>query len=51
MHSLNKRINFMQIPSIVEQTMENATPCVNPDITNLLETDKESRRLAEELIK
>jgi 1-deoxy-D-xylulose-5-phosphate reductoisomerase len=48
---LNKRINFMQIPSIVEQTMENATPCVNPDITNLLETDKESRRLAEELIK
>jgi 1-deoxy-D-xylulose-5-phosphate reductoisomerase len=48
---LNKRINFMQIPCIVEQTMENATPCVNPDITNLLETDKESRRLAEELIK
>lgn len=48
---LNKQIKFMQIPQIVEKTMDEATSCVNPDITNLLETDKESRQLAEQLIK
>jgi 1-deoxy-D-xylulose-5-phosphate reductoisomerase len=48
---LKEKIRFMQIPAIVEQTMESATPCVNPSIKDLLETDIESRKIAEELIK
>lgn len=48
---LNEQIRFMQISKIVEQTMEMATPCVNPNIDNLIETDKEARQIAQELIK
>ncbi|PLX25019.1 MAG: 1-deoxy-D-xylulose-5-phosphate reductoisomerase [Salinivirgaceae bacterium] len=48
---LKEKIRFMQIPKIVEETMESATPCVNPSINDLLETDIESRKIAEELIK
>lgn len=48
---LDKQIGFMQIPKVVEQTMEDATACVNPDINNLIQSDNEARQLAGEMIK
>lgn len=47
---LANQIGFMQIAKIVEQTMEKVTPCVNPNINDLVSSDNEARVKAKELI-
>ena len=47
---LNNEIGFMEIARVVEQTMEAATPCVNPDLDDLVQTDNEAREKAKEFI-
>lgn len=47
---LNNKIAFMQIPQIVEKAMDTVDACVNPQIKDLIETDRETRKTATQLI-
>ncbi len=47
---LKHRIGFMEIPGIIESTLEKARFNENPDLDDLIESDREARELAEKLI-
>jgi 1-deoxy-D-xylulose-5-phosphate reductoisomerase len=46
---LNKRIGFLQIADIIEKTMGKISSVKKPSLDDLMATDKESRRVAEEM--
>jgi 1-deoxy-D-xylulose-5-phosphate reductoisomerase len=48
---LNDKISFLQMPEIIEQTMEKATFLKNPDLDDYIQTDKETRILTAAKIK
>ena len=48
---LKERIGFLDIQSVIEQSMERATFVEHPTLDEYLETDKETRALASALIK
>lgn len=47
---LNSRINFMQIPEVIETCLSKISNIPNPSYNNFVETDSETRRLALEEI-
>ncbi len=48
---LRRQIGFDRIPAIIEQCLEKIVPIAKVDLESLIETDKESRALAKEIIK
>jgi len=48
---LQRRIGFMDIPAIVEETIEKASFLLKPDLEEYILSDMEARRLAQTLIK
>ncbi len=48
---LQGRTGFRNMPEIIEQTMERVAYLTHPDLEELLETDREARRVAQALIK
>lgn len=48
---LNDKISFLQMPEIIEQTMEKATFIKNPKLDDYIQTDKETRIFTSALIK
>ena len=48
---LNKKINFLQIPEIIEQTILQTDYIKNPDLNDYISSDKKARKIAELLIK
>lgn len=48
---LKEKVQFLQIPDIIEKTMEKATYVSKPDIDTLIEIDKESRFIATQIVK
>jgi len=48
---LNDKISFLQMPEIIEQTMEKATFLKNPDLDDYIQTDKETRIMTSARIK
>lgn len=48
---LNDKISFLQMPEIIEQTMEKATYLKNPNLDDYIQTDKEVRILTSGLVK
>ena len=48
---LNEAIGFFQMSDIIEQTMQKIAFILHPSIDDYIETDKETRRLASELVK
>lgn len=48
---LNEKISFLQMPEIIEQTMEKATFIKNPNLDDYVQTDKETRIFTAALIK
>lgn len=46
---LNKRIGFLQIADIIEKTMNKVSAIKKPSLDDLMATDKEARRVAEEI--
>ncbi len=48
---LRRQIGFDRIPVIIEQCLEKIVPIAKVDLESLIETDKESRALAKEIIK
>jgi 1-deoxy-D-xylulose-5-phosphate reductoisomerase len=47
---IDGKLKFTQIAAIVEKTMETTDFCVNPRLGELIETDREARTIAHELI-
>ena len=47
---LHEEISFADIPAVVEQCMEKATFLPHPGLAEYIETDKETRRVAETII-
>jgi 1-deoxy-D-xylulose-5-phosphate reductoisomerase len=47
---LSKSIGFMQIPDVVEYTLENSKYIASPDLESLEMTDKSARNMAEQFI-
>lgn len=47
---LDKKIGFLQMPELIEETMEKTQFIANPEIEDLIETNSEARKLAELLI-
>lgn len=47
---LHDRIGFLQMSSVIEKTMSRVALVRNPSLEDYLEIDRESRRIAEELI-
>ena len=47
---LKKRIGFMDIPDLIERTLERSSFIKNPNLDDYFETDLEARRVAHELI-
>ncbi|MDA3867800.1 MAG: 1-deoxy-D-xylulose-5-phosphate reductoisomerase [Salinivirgaceae bacterium] len=47
---IDGKLKFTQIAAIVEKTMETTDFCVNPRLSELIETDREARTIAHELI-
>lgn len=47
---LEKRIGFMDIPDLVERTLDRSSFIKTPDLDDYFETDLEARRVAHELI-
>jgi 1-deoxy-D-xylulose-5-phosphate reductoisomerase len=48
---LNDKISFLQMPEIIEQTMEKATFLKSPSLEDYIQTDKESRIMASAMVK
>jgi len=48
---LNDKISFLQMPEIIEQTMEKATYLKNPNLEDYIQTDKEVRLLTSAKVK
>jgi 1-deoxy-D-xylulose-5-phosphate reductoisomerase len=48
---LNNRIRFLQMPDVIERTMEKVAFIRIPDLEDLKETDKEARVVAGEMMK
>jgi len=48
---LNDKINFLQMPEIIEQTMEKASFLKNPNLDDYIQTDKETRIMTSAIIK
>jgi 1-deoxy-D-xylulose-5-phosphate reductoisomerase len=48
---LNDKISFLQMPEIIEATMEKATFLKNPDLDDYIQTDKETRIMTAARIK
>jgi 1-deoxy-D-xylulose-5-phosphate reductoisomerase len=48
---LSKKIGFMQIPDVVEYTLENSKYIASPDLESLEMTDKSARDTAKKFIK
>lgn len=48
---LNDKISFLQMPEIIEETMEKATFLKNPDLDDYIQTDKETRIMTSARIK
>lgn len=48
---LKERVGFLEMPEIIEKCMNQISFVKNPSYDNLVDTDKESRKLALELIK
>ena len=48
---LNQLIEFVDIPAVVEQTMDSHAVVSNPELADILEADRWARAQAEELIK
>ena len=48
---LNDKISFLQMPEIIEKTMEKATFLKNPDLDDYVQTDKEARIMTSVRIK
>ncbi len=46
----NRRIGFLQMPEIIERTMEKATYIETPSYEDLVSTDTEARKIATELL-
>lgn len=47
---LEDRCSFLQMSDIIEKTMQKAAFCQNPDYSTLVDTDREARRIAAELL-
>lgn len=47
---LEDRCSFLQMSDIIEKTMQKAAFCQNPDYSALIDTDREARRIAAELL-
>jgi 1-deoxy-D-xylulose-5-phosphate reductoisomerase len=47
---LEDRCRFLQMAEIIEKTMQRATFNANPDYEVYVETDKEARRIAAEML-
>ena len=47
---LNKRINFIDIPNIVEESMTKTEQIAKPTISDYIETDKQTRILTQQLV-
>jgi 1-deoxy-D-xylulose-5-phosphate reductoisomerase len=48
---LSDRISFLQMPDIIEETMEKATFIKNPNLEDYIQTDKEIRILTSAMVK
>jgi len=47
---LDGKTGFLDIPNIIEKTMDKACFIENPDYNDLIQTDKEARKIAKQLI-
>ncbi len=47
---LKERIGFLQIPDIIEKTLEKSYFTANPDLEDLIDSDRMARTLSEQLI-
>ena len=47
---LEDRCSFLQMSDVIEKTMQKAAFCQNPDYSTLVDTDREARRIAAELL-
>jgi len=48
---LNDKISFLQMPEIIEQSMEKATYLKNPNLEDYIQSDKEVRIKTSALVK
>lgn len=48
---LSDKISFVEMPSLIEKTMQKATYIKSPDIQEIFATDKEAKILAKEILK
>ncbi len=48
---LHDKIKFTEMPEIIEQTMQKVNFVLNPTLEDLYQTDKEARKVAQEIIK
>jgi len=48
---LNEKVKFIEMPNIIEQVIEKATFIKHPTIEDYIESDKEARRIAIEIMK
>ena len=48
---LHDKIKFTEMPEIIEQTMQKVNFVENPSLEDLYQTDKEARKVAQEIIK
>ncbi len=47
---MNDRIRFLEMPQVIERTMERVTFIGKPDLTDFQETDREARTIAGDLV-
>jgi 1-deoxy-D-xylulose-5-phosphate reductoisomerase len=48
---LQNRISFLQMPEVIEQSMQKISFISRPSIDDYIETDRQARHKAEEIIK